>query len=171
MCWSSLTCFLLIAQHSVCTAAGDRVPGPRSFALLSPVEFPWRDSVDAIEEVGSKDAFGLSLKLCREGLICGPSSGFNLQGTSNNISIRSELTQLGLLNYLEKRKAAGTLKEIAGPYGLINCAFICCDLPYQYVDEYFDKLGDTSFHPIHNEVRSCIKVLGSSNLLPRTSLP
>jgi len=66
--------------HSVCTAAGDRVPGPRSLALLSPVEFPWRDSVDAIEEVGSKDAFGLSLQLCREGLICGPSSGFNLQG-------------------------------------------------------------------------------------------
>jgi cysteine synthase len=65
----------------VCTAAGDRVPGPRSFALLAPVEFPWRDSVDAVEEVGSKDAFGLSLQLCREGLICGPSSGFNLQGT------------------------------------------------------------------------------------------
>lgn len=56
------------------------MPGPRSFALLSPVEFPWRDSVDAVEEVGSKDAFGLSLQLCREGLICGPSSGFNLQG-------------------------------------------------------------------------------------------
>jgi cysteine synthase len=65
---------------SVCTAPGDRVPGPRSFALLAPVEFPWRDSVDAIEEVGSKDAFGLSLQLCREGLICGPSSGFNLKG-------------------------------------------------------------------------------------------
>ena len=64
----------------VCTAAGDRVPGPRSFALLSPVEFPWRDSVDAIEEVGSKDSFTLSLSLCREGLIAGPSSGFNLQG-------------------------------------------------------------------------------------------
>lgn len=72
-----------MVDRSICTAAGDRVPGPRSFALLSPVEFPWRDSVDAIEEVGSKDAFGLSLKLCREGLICGPSSGFNLQGTAN----------------------------------------------------------------------------------------
>lgn len=71
-------------ESSVCTAAGDRVPGPRSLALLSPVEFPWRDSVDAIEEVGSKDAFGMSLKLCREGLICGPSSGFNLQGITGN---------------------------------------------------------------------------------------
>lgn len=71
----------LTVNCRVCTAAGDRVPGPRSFALLAPVEFPWRDSVDAIEEVGSKDAFSLSLQLCREGLICGPSSGFNLQGT------------------------------------------------------------------------------------------
>jgi hypothetical protein len=74
---------------SVCTAAGDRVPGPRSLALLSPVEFPWRDSVDAIEEVGSKDAFSLSLELCRAGLICGPSSGFNLQGRSIHRSIHA----------------------------------------------------------------------------------
>jgi len=73
---------------SVCTAAGDRVPGPRSLALLSPVEFPWRDSVDAIEEVGSKDAFSLSLALCRAGLICGPSSGFNLQGKRNYLAVQ-----------------------------------------------------------------------------------
>lgn len=125
-----------VTRLGVCTAAGDRVPGPRSLALLGPVEFPWRDSVDFIEEVGSKDAFNLSLQLCREGLICGPSSGFNLQG---------------LLSFLQKRKDAGTLKYLAGSTGLIDCAFICCDLPYQYVDEYFDKLGDKAFHPIHNQ--------------------
>ncbi|EUC34895.1 hypothetical protein COCCADRAFT_35472 [Bipolaris zeicola 26-R-13] len=127
-----------VFRLGVCTAPGDRVPGPRSFALLAPVEFPWRDSVDAIEEVGSKDAFSLSLQLCREGLICGPSSGFNLKAE-------------GLFNYLSKRKAAGTLKELAGSNGLIDCAFICCDLPIQYVDEYFDKLGAEAFSPIHNE--------------------
>ncbi|KAF7680090.1 hypothetical protein GT037_001741 [Alternaria burnsii] len=115
-----------VIRLGVCTAAGDRVPGPRSLALLDPVEFPWRDSVDAIEEVGSKDAFGLSLQLCRSGLICGPSSGFNLQG---------------LFNYLEKRKSLGTLSELAGANGLIDCAFVACDGPYQYMDEYFDKLG------------------------------
>lgn len=71
----------LMSLLSVCTTPGDRVPGPRSLALLSPVEFPWRDSVDAMEEVGSKEAFSLSLRLSREGLICGPSSGFNLQGS------------------------------------------------------------------------------------------
>jgi cysteine synthase A len=147
---------LVDPEPSVCTAAGDRVPGPRSLALLSPVEFPWRDSVDAIEEIGSKDAFGMSLKLCREGLICGPSSGFNLQGKIDDVAIITSLICTGLLTYLSRRKAAGTLNEIAGQYGLTQCAFICCDLPYQYVDDYFDKLGDTSFFPIRNEVRSRI---------------
>lgn len=150
----SLSAAFVNPEPSVCTAAGDRVPGPRSLALLSPVEFPWRDSVDAIEEIGSKEAFGMSLKLCREGLICGPSSGFNLQGSIDNDVIRTSLTHTGLLNYLSRRKAAGTLNEIAGPYGLTHCAFICCDLPYQYVDDYFDKLDDASFHPIRNEVSS-----------------
>lgn len=67
---------------SVCTAAGDRVPGPRSLALLSPVRFPWREAVDAIEEVGSIDSYALSMELSREGLVCGPSSGLNLKGGS-----------------------------------------------------------------------------------------
>lgn len=116
------------------------------------MEFPWRESVDAIEEVGSKNAFDLSLQLCREGLICGPSSGFNLQGKSDNAVFLNQLTISGLLNYLEKRKTAGDLSECAGPEGLINCAFICCDLPYQYLEEYFEKLGDGAFNPIHNEV-------------------
>jgi cysteine synthase len=74
----------LMHVDSVSTKENDLVPGPRTFALLSPVEFPWRDSVDAVEEVGSLDAYGLSLRLCREGLISGPSSGLNLQGTFHN---------------------------------------------------------------------------------------
>ena len=45
-------------------------------------------SIDDIEEVGSKDAFGMSLKLCHEGLICGPSSGLNLQGKLNGAAPR-----------------------------------------------------------------------------------
>ncbi|CAO2647204.1 Nn.00g081260.m01.CDS01 [Neocucurbitaria sp. VM-36] len=107
----------------------------RSLSLLSPVDFPWRDPVDGMEEVGSKEAFGLSLHLSREGLICGPSSGFNLKG---------------LLNYLHKQKIAGTISDLVGPDGLINCVFICCDLPYQYIDEYVAKLSTHDFHPIRN---------------------
>ncbi|PHH91233.1 hypothetical protein CDD83_1234 [Cordyceps sp. RAO-2017] len=125
-----------VFRLGVCTAAGDRVPGPRSYALLAPVEFPWREAVDQIEEVGSHDSYSLSLDLIRQGLVCGPSSGFNLRG---------------LFQFIEKRKADGTLQELAGPDGEIHCAFLCCDLPYQYINEYFDKLGDSYFAPVRNE--------------------
>ncbi|KAI1377087.1 tryptophan synthase beta subunit-like PLP-dependent enzyme [Hypoxylon crocopeplum] len=125
-----------VFRLGVCTAAGDRVPGPRSFALLAPVEFPWKSAIDHIEEVGSHDSFSLSLDLCREGIVCGPSSGFNLQG---------------LFQLIEKRKAAGTLRDLAGEDGEIHCVFLCCDLPYQYINEYFDKLGSEHFPSIKNE--------------------
>ncbi|KAL4965312.1 putative cysteine synthase B [Aspergillus stella-maris] len=124
-----------VLRLGVCTAPGDRVPGPRSFALMRPVEFPWKEAVDTIEEVNSYDSFSLSLDLCREGIVCGPSSGFNLQG---------------LFQMIEKRKKAGTLSELAGPDGSIHCVFLCCDLPYQYIGEYFSRLGEEKFHPIKN---------------------
>lgn len=129
-------------MNSVVTAAGDRVPGPRSFALLAPVEFPWKSAVDHLEHVNSHDSFSLSLDLCRQGIVCGPSSGFNLQG---------------LVQFIDKRKAEGTLSELAGPDGEIHCVFLCCDLPYQYIHEYFDKLGPEYFPPIKNEVRTLKK--------------
>ncbi|RKF79622.1 putative cysteine synthase b [Golovinomyces cichoracearum] len=56
------------------------VPGTRSVALMEPIRFPWQEAVDTIEEVGSFDAYRLSLALSHEGSICGPSSGLNLQG-------------------------------------------------------------------------------------------
>ena len=111
------------------------MPGPRSFALLAPVEFPWKSSVDHIEHVGSPDSFKLSLDLCRQGIVCGPSSGFNLAG---------------LRQFIEKRKAEGRLDELRNSAGEIHCVFLCCDLPYQYIGEYFDKLGDAAFPPIKN---------------------
>lgn len=126
-----------VMRLGVCTAPGDRVPGPRSYALMRPVEFPWKDAVDTIEEVGSAESYTLSLQLCREGLVCGPSSGFNLQG---------------LFRMVAKRKAAGTLADLAGTDGLTHCVFLCCDLPYQYISEYFQKLGPEQFAPIRNEV-------------------
>ncbi|KAI8200961.1 Cysteine synthase B [Colletotrichum sp. SAR 10_65] len=125
-----------VYRLGVCTAAGDRVPGPRSYALLQPVGFPWRAAVDHIEHVGSHDSYSYSLNLTREGIVCGPSSGFNLKG---------------LFQFLDQRKAAGTLSELAGENGEIHCVFVCCDLPYQYIDEYFAKLGPEHFPTIHNE--------------------
>ncbi|CAK1358241.1 uncharacterized protein RHO25_007692 [Cercospora beticola] len=125
-----------VFRLGVVTAAGDRVPGPRSYALLAPVEFPWKEAIDHVEHVGSHDSFALSLELCRNGLLCGPSSGFNLKG---------------LFNLLEKRKADGTLSDLRAEDGLVHSVFLCCDLPYQYMQEYFDKLGPQSFPPITNE--------------------
>ncbi|KAM0237132.1 hypothetical protein ACHAPO_004477 [Fusarium lateritium] len=125
-----------VYRLGVCTAPGDRVPGPRSFALMAPVQFPWKKSVDHIEEVDSHNSFSMSLDLCRNGIVCGPSSGFNLTG---------------LFQLIEKRKAEGSLSDMAGPDGTINCVFLCCDLPYQYISEYFDKLGESYFPSIKNE--------------------
>lgn len=126
-----------VLMLGVCTAPGDRVPGPRSHALLEPVDFPWREVVDTIEEVGSVESYTSSLQLCREGLVCGPSSGFNL---------------IGLFKMLEKRKTEGTLSDLRSEDGLAHCVFLCCDLPYQYIGEYFQNLGPENFHPIQNEV-------------------
>jgi cysteine synthase len=80
----------------------------------------------------------MSMKLSREGIICGPSSGEALHG---------------LLNYLQKLKDAGNLQEIADPITReISCVFICCDLPYQYMEGYFQKLELEEFPPIYNDV-------------------
>ncbi|KAF2092061.1 tryptophan synthase beta subunit-like PLP-dependent enzyme [Saccharata proteae CBS 121410] len=124
-----------VIKVGVCTAAGDRVPGPRSLALMSPVTFPWREAIDALEEVGSKESYALSMAMSREGIICGPSSGFNLQG---------------LYQFINGKLSTGSLDEIKGADGEIHCTFLCCDLPYQYMDEYFQKLDESHFHPITN---------------------
>ncbi|KAF5673427.1 cysteine synthase A [Fusarium heterosporum] len=104
--------------------------------MLLQLQFPWKRAVDHIEEVDSHNSFSMSLDLCRNGIVCGPSSGFNLKG---------------LYQLIEKRKLEGNLSELAGPDGNVNCVFLCCDLPYQYIDEYFDKLGASHFPSITNK--------------------
>ena len=76
------------------------------------------------------------MALSREGLICGPSSGMALKG---------------LLEFLQDQKNNGSLHQHADPEtGDISCVFLCCDLPYQYMDTYFTKLAADDFHPISN---------------------
>jgi cysteine synthase len=142
-----------VLRLGLCTAPGDRVPGPRELELIKASRFPWKEAVDTFEEVNSLDSFSLSLELSRGGILCGPSSGFNLKG---------------LLQMLEKRKAADTLSELRGQDGFIHCVFLCCDLPYQYVGEYFQKLGD-KFLPIKNEVCSSIPYKSAS--VPALTVP
>ena len=94
--------------------------------------------MDAVEEISSVDAYRLSMSLSREGLICGPSSGMALRG---------------LLRFLQRAKDEGKLHDYADPEsGDISCVFLCCDLPYQYLDGYFQRLGEQDFHPIANRV-------------------
>lgn len=73
------------------------MPGPRSYSLVVPMEFPWRDAVDAIEEIGSSEAYEKSLELSRSGLLVGPSSGMAL---------------VGLLKHLKKLKDGGELDSL-----------------------------------------------------------
>lgn len=122
----------------VCNAESDLVPGPRERPLHETSTFPWKSVVDCTENVSSYDSYRLSLKLSREGLISGPSSGMNLQG---------------LFDFLQREKDNGTLSNLADPAtGEVSCVFVCCDLPQKHVDMYFKKLSPDEFHPIVNEV-------------------
>jgi cysteine synthase len=123
----------------VCNVESDLVPGPREKPMHETSPFPWKDVVDFIEIVSSADSYRVSLRLSREGLITGPSTGMTLQG---------------LFDFLKKEKDNGNLKSYADPAtGDISCVFVCCDLPQKHVDTYFKKLSPEEFHPIVNEVR------------------
>ncbi|KAI9150232.1 Cysteine synthase K/M:Cysteine synthase B [Paramyrothecium foliicola] len=116
---------------------GDPTPGPRHLHGFKSCGFPWKSTVDTYTEVKSEDSYRMSMRLSREGLIAGPSSGEALQG---------------LLDYIGDVKATGKLSDLADPQtGEISCVFTCSDLPYQYLDGYFTKLGEDEFPPIHNE--------------------
>jgi cysteine synthase len=126
---------------SVMNVFGDPTPGPRHFENFDSSQFPWRETVDSFEHVASKDSYEMSMQLSREGLVCGPSSGEAL---------------IGLFQYLRNKRDLGTLNELEDSVtGETSCVFICCDLPYQYIDGYFQKLGEDKFPPIHNEVNYC----------------
>lgn len=76
------------------------------------------------------------MTLSREGLICGPSSGMALRG---------------LHAFLADKQAAGRLQDLADPVtSEVACAFLCCDLPYQYLDTYFQKADPQVFNPNWN---------------------
>ena len=62
----------------------------------------------------------------------------------------------GLLEFLQEAKDERRLDQYAeAATGEISCVFTCCDLPYQYLDGYFKRLGEDSFCPIINRVCSC----------------
>jgi cysteine synthase A len=105
--------------------------------LFASIDFPWETVVDEVQEVDSPQSYRMSMLLSREGLICGPSSGMALQA---------------LLNVLQKAKDEGRLAELAAADGQVRAVFPCCDLPYQYMDNYALKLGPSAFEPIADVV-------------------
>ncbi|KAJ6477657.1 tryptophan synthase beta subunit-like PLP-dependent enzyme, partial [Mycena sanguinolenta] len=128
-----------IVNIGVFTAPNDKVPGPRPIDLAPPpadMDLPWKDVIDEAEFATSLDSYQASLELCRQGLLVGPSSGLALTG---------------LYHFLEKTKANGGLDQLRGRDRKIKCAFICCDQPFQYIGEYFEKLPPHLFPKIVND--------------------
>ncbi|KAK0654922.1 tryptophan synthase beta subunit-like PLP-dependent enzyme [Cercophora newfieldiana] len=121
----------------VCSIRGDPIPGPRYFSGFETSPFPWQENIDVFQDVCSADAFRASMQLSRHGLICGPSSGQAL---------------CGVIAHLQAAKAAGNLAEYADPAtNEINAVFVCADLPYQYMDLYFNKIPKEELPPTFNE--------------------
>lgn len=119
-----------IQTVGVVRSPNNPIPGPRTRNLLNEVSFGWRESCDDIVEVGTREAYELSLKMIRKGLLVGPSSGMAL---------------------------GGVLKYIAGQPSLLentdekNFVFICCDGASPYMDEYFKNLPEDHFPFIANK--------------------
>jgi len=109
------------------------IPGVRTKNLLEEIPFNWKEYVDYIIEIGTRESFKSSLDLCRIGLAVGPSSGFALEG---------------LLEFLRKQQ---DLDKFRNKNGEIVAVFISCDSPIPYIDEYFEYLGESEFLKIENE--------------------
>ncbi|KAJ7348293.1 hypothetical protein DFH08DRAFT_999955 [Mycena albidolilacea] len=111
---------------------------PKSRVFTAPGD---KDVIDEAEAATSLDSYQASLELCRPGLLVGPSSG---------------LASTGLYHFLQKAKANGGLDRLRGTDGKIKYefspgAFICCDQPFQYIGEYFDKIPASLFPKIIND--------------------
>jgi cysteine synthase/rhodanese-related sulfurtransferase len=119
----------------VIRSPNNAVPGPRTANLLRQIAFDWEQFTDTTVEIGTKAAYATSLELCRHGLLVGPSSGFALAG---------------LLEQLEAEGETPFPDAPRNEAGELICAFICCDTPFPYLDEYFEVLEDSQFPKVEN---------------------
>jgi cysteine synthase/rhodanese-related sulfurtransferase len=125
-----------ITVVGVARSPNNPVPGVRTPNLLREIAFDWRKTTDYIEEIGTRESFEESLKLCRAGLMVGPSSGFALAG---------------LFSFLAKQKETGNLNGLKNRDSKIVAVFICPDSPLPYLNEYFEYLDESNFPTIENE--------------------
>jgi cysteine synthase len=94
------------------------------------VHFDWKKQVDHIEEAGMQESYENSLHLSRSGILVGPSSGF---------------AYAGLIRFLRKREKKGGFDRLRNKDGKIVAVFICCDGPFQYLQEYFTYVDKDHF--------------------------
>ena len=120
----------------VVSEPADPVPGPRTLEELDLVEFDWQKNMDDVITQEAENAYIQSLKLCRQGILVGPSTGLNLAG---------------LLTYLERKLQEGTLEKLRNKNHELNCVILACDLPFLYLDEYFKHIPKSYFATMHHQ--------------------
>jgi cysteine synthase len=119
-----------VATVGCLCAANEAVPGVRSRERLKEIKFDWQAAADTVVEVGTKESFRLSLKLCQSGLMAGPSSGFVLAG---------------LYRALGAAKAESRLETLRNGDGEVLAVFVCADTPLPYLDKYSTHLDAWEF--------------------------
>jgi cysteine synthase len=120
-----------VAIVGILCAPDSAVPGVRSEARMREIAFDWRGAADCILEVGTKDSFKYSLRLCRTGIMAGPSSGFAFAG---------------LLRFLEmKADRPSGFDQLRNKHGEVCATFICGDTPLPYLDKYSTHLDPEDF--------------------------
>ena len=99
---------------------GHIVPGVRKYEDLQK-DFEWEESSIAWVTMQRKPSFLMSIKLCRIGLLAGPSSGFALAGA---------------LKFLRIADSTRKLDELRNNKGEVNVVVIFADGPDLYIEEY-----------------------------------
>jgi cysteine synthase A len=125
-----------IRSVGVTRSPNNPVPGVRTQGLLKEISLDWGKAIDAQVEVSTSEAFLYSLKMCREGLLAGPSAGFALAGAIEFLS--SEIQEHGGLTHLSSNGES------------LKVVIIAPDGPLPYIEEYFLYLDSKYFPEIIN---------------------
>lgn len=106
---------------------GSSIPGPRGEENVKKLEFPWEKIADLELPIATKPAFEMSLKLIREGIFVGPSTGMQLAG---------------ILEFIAKIKKEKKLAILQKKNKNINVILIACDTMFPYIEDYFTVLPE-----------------------------
>lgn len=118
----------------VVRAPNNAVPGVRTKNGLNEVTFDWDHTItDKLVVINEHDSYEYSLRLIRQGLLVGPSTGF---------------AYAGVLKQLTLMQQNGSIEQLRGK----NVVFIAPDSMFPYAQEYIDVLGDSYFPAIDNQL-------------------